>query len=100
MPKKQGRKDDHDKMQWDLLPWNEVEEIVDVLTFGAKKYSAWNWLKVPNGKSRYFAAAMRHLMAYWKGELKDPESGISHIAHAQCCLLFLAYKENEVTDVK
>jgi hypothetical protein len=32
---------------------------------------------------------MRHLHAFNDGEDKDPESGLSHLAHASCCLMFL-----------
>jgi hypothetical protein len=32
---------------------------------------------------------MRHLNAYQKGELKDPETGLSHLAHASCGLMML-----------
>lgn len=89
-----GRKFDSEKLRWDLLPWKETEEVVDVLTFGAQKYEDWNWTFVDDWKNRYFAAAMRHLTSYFNGELKDPESDRSHLAHALCCILFLLYKEN------
>jgi hypothetical protein len=32
---------------------------------------------------------MRHIMAFNDGEDKDPESGLSHLAHAACCIMFL-----------
>jgi len=86
-----GRKDDKTKDRWDLLPYEEVEKIVKVLTFDAKKYADNNWLKVLNPESRYFAALQRHLVAWKKGEKIDPESGFSHLAHAGCCLLFLSH---------
>lgn len=92
--KEKGLKFDQAKDRWDLLPYVEVEEIVKVLTFGAQKYAAWNFSKVDDWKNRYFAALMRHLTAYWAGETIDPESGLSHLSHAGCCLLFLMYKEN------
>ena len=38
-----GLKLDFDKLRWDLLPIECVEEIVRVLTFGAKKYDDNNW---------------------------------------------------------
>ena len=88
-----GKKYDSDKARWDLLPFKEVGEIVDILTFGASKYGANNWQKV-EPKSRYFAAAMRHLTAWFLGEKLDKESGLSHLAHAGCCILFLMYKDN------
>jgi len=32
---------------------------------------------------------LRHLTAWWAGEDLDPESGLHHLAHAACCLMFL-----------
>lgn len=85
----QGRKDDFDKLRYDLLPDGPIQEIVEVLTFGAKKYAPDNWRKVEDGHSRYYAALQRHLAAWRMGERNDPESGLTHLAHAACCLLFL-----------
>lgn len=90
-----GQKFDTGKLRWDLLMWPEVESIVEVLTYGAAKYAPENWRKVEQWQDRYFAAAMRHLVAYRGGEQTDPESGKPHLAHAACSLLFLMAKENE-----
>jgi hypothetical protein len=90
-----GIKYDEGKLRWDLLPLNEVEDIVKVLTHGAKKYAPNNWRKVEDPRSRYYAAAMRHLASWRRGELVDPESGIPHLAHAGCNLLFLSFFDNE-----
>jgi len=90
---------DAGKSRWDLLPIQEVEEIVKALTFGAGKYSDNNWQTVENGKERYFAAMMRHIVAYRGGEVLDPESGLSHLAHAGCCMLFLSYIERHETKI-
>ena len=90
-----GVKYDHGKVRWDLFPPGPLEEIGKVLTFGATKYDDDNWKKVDGWKRRYFAASMRHLWAYWKGEGKDPETGLSHLAHAMCCIIFLLGKEME-----
>lgn len=84
-----GDKYDAKKPMWDLLPTKAVSAIVDVLTFGAEKYAPDNWRQVPNGKRRYLAAAYRHIVAWHQGEKNDPESGLPHLAHAACCLLFL-----------
>lgn len=89
-----GRKFDQDKPRWELLPYKEVGEIVDIFTFGAKKYEDNNWKHVKPLKERYFGALMRHLVAWKEGEKKDPESGRSHLAHAGCCLLFLMWGDN------
>ena len=90
-----GRKDDKAKPRWDLLPVGPVREVVDVLTLGAEKYADNNWQIVPNSRCRYYAAALRHLTAWWEGERHDPETGKSHLAHAACCLLFLLWFDKE-----
>ena len=82
-----GMKFDSGKLDYTLVPWDGLEEIVKVLEFGAKKYARDNWRKVES--QRYAAAAFRHLVAYNKGEQADDETGLSHLAHAGCCLLFL-----------
>lgn len=84
----EGKKFDQGKAPWDLLPFDAVEQIVRVLEFGADKYGAYNWSKGMD-HSRLFAAAMRHLTAHWRGENTDPETGLSHLSHAGCCILFL-----------
>ena len=89
---------DGDKPMWDLLPYREVGQIVDVLTYGASKYAPRSWHKVDNPCDRYFAALMRHMVAWEAGELLDPESGLPHLAHAGCCLLFLMHFDNEQPD--
>jgi hypothetical protein len=86
-----GEKLDTGKTRWSLLPWKETEQLVRVLDFGAKKYSVDNWQQVPNARERYFDAALRHLVAWKSGEELDPESGLPHLAHAGCCVLFLLW---------
>ncbi len=89
-----GRKFDTSKPRWSLLPFKELSQVVEVLTLGSKKYSDDNWKYVDNSRDRYFSACMRHLTSWWNGEIKDKESGQSHLAHAICCLLFLLWFEN------
>jgi hypothetical protein len=93
-----GTKYDHGKPMYDLIPPDALEEFVNVLTFGAKKYAPDNWRLVPEGRRRYFAAAQRHLWQFKRGETTDPESGLHHLAHAVTCLMFILEKEmlNEV----
>ena len=87
--KTKGRKFDGGKLEYGLLPPYALEETVKVLTFGAQKYERDNWQKVPDSKRRYFDALQRHVWAWKSGEQFDPESGIHHLAHAMCCLMFL-----------
>jgi hypothetical protein len=84
-----GRKFDGGKLEYGLLPPLALEETVKVLTFGAQKYERDNWQKVPDAKRRYFDALQRHVWSWKQGEQIDPESGIHHLAHAMCCLMFL-----------
>ena len=89
-PEKGGIKHDGDKTQWHLLPHEAVEGAVRVLMHGAKKYSAFNWAKgMPY--TRVLDATQRHLNAIYQGEDKDPESGLDHVDHAICELVFLKY---------
>jgi hypothetical protein len=39
--------------------------------------------------SRPESAGYRHLTAWSMGENTDPETGLSHLAHAACNMLFL-----------
>jgi hypothetical protein len=85
----EGRKDDHQKAPWDLLPWGAVQAVVEVLEHGRREYDADNWRFVKGPRRRYFAAACRHLVAWRRGEKLDPKSGLPHLAHAACDILFL-----------
>lgn len=88
-PKEIGRKFDSNKLEYGLLPPLALKETVKVLTFGAQKYERDNWQRVPDSKRRYFDALQRHLWAWKQGEQIDQESGLPHLAHAMCCLMFL-----------
>ena len=90
-----GRKDDTGKNRLDLIEPEFIESVGKVLTFGVNKYEPNNWQNVDDGKDRYYAAALRHLMAYRKGEEKDPESGLSHLEHVACNIMFLLHFERE-----
>jgi hypothetical protein len=79
---------DQDKLPLHLLSTEAMNQTAAVLAFGAEKYAAHNWRK-GFAWSRPLAAAMRHITAFNAGEDKDPESGLSHLAHAACCIMFL-----------
>ena len=82
-------KHDAEKDRWDLLPYDSVREVVKVLTYGAKKYEDRNW-ESGFKYSRIYGALQRHITAWFQdGEDNDPETGLSHLAHAGCCILFL-----------
>lgn len=86
-----GSKYDSGKPRFSLLPLEVVNEVVDVLEFGATKYAVDNWQKVTEPKQRYYDAALRHIFAWFGGEKLDPETGKHHLAHGICCLAFLLW---------
>jgi hypothetical protein len=61
----------------------------EVLKFGADKYADNLWRK-GMAWSRVYGALLRHLYAFWGGEMLDPETGKPHMYHATCCIMFLS----------
>jgi hypothetical protein len=90
----QAKKNDDGKPRVDLVPFDAIEAAGEVLAFGAKKYGTWNWTQGTGLAWHSLArAALSHLGKWAMGENVDPESGLSHLAHALCCLLFLVTYE-------
>jgi len=83
-----AKKYDAGKAPMSLLPYAALEMIAQVLDFGAQKYGTHNWLGGMSW-SRLADAALRHVNAWVWGEKLDKESGLPHLAHAACCILFL-----------
>jgi hypothetical protein len=95
-------KKDQGKVMMGLLPPLAERRIAEVFTFGAKKYSSWNWQQGFK-YSRLMDSLKRHLNAYEMGEDLDFDpacegcqkgdclmhSGKSHLANAGCCLMML-----------
>lgn len=92
-----GYKADHDKPDLSLLSSIAILKIGQVLQVGKKKYTAHNW-RAGMAWSRCLSAALRHIFAYIGGEDKDPETGLSHLSHAACCLTFLLEYEETHRD--
>jgi hypothetical protein len=83
-----GYKADEGKPSFTLLPFDALGCIMKVLTFGAIKYAPRNWEKGMNW-TRPWDACIRHLEAWMRREDGDPETGMSHLWHAGCMILFL-----------
>jgi hypothetical protein len=85
---KQGIKLDTGKPALDLIDPHFLEEVGQVLTFGARKYEPDNWRRgMFIGKA--LAGVLRHVVAILRGEHRDPETGLQHAAHATCGLMFV-----------
>ena len=87
-----GVKYDGEKPKWSLIPKGVLAQVVEVLTYGSKKYTPDNWMYVE--KSRYYDALLRHVDAFHNGEKVDPESGKHHLAHALCCLMYMLWHDD------
>lgn len=74
--------------RYDLIPPHALDELARVYGYGASKYDDRNWEKGYDwGLS--LAALHRHVKAFEKGEVVDPESGRRHLLHAAFHLLTL-----------
>lgn len=85
----QGLKTDAGKPRWDLIPPFALQDVAAVLEFGARKYAPDNWRKVEGARWRYLRAGIGHTFAVLRGERLDSESGLPHLAHAICSLMFV-----------
>lgn len=85
-----GLKYDAGKPMMSLVDPDAMEGLAKVLTFGASKYDKNNWR---NGivYSRIIDAAERHLAEVKRGNDTDAESGLGHIDHVMCNIMFLSY---------
>ena len=90
-----GTKADAGKPRWSLLPASTIAQVVAVLEAGAAKYAPDNWKHVKSPETRYYDAMMRHVDAWRRGERNDSETGLPHLAHAACCILFLLWFDGE-----
>lgn len=92
----EGVKHDKGKPPLSIIPLEALQLEAKVFAFGAAKYGKSNYKK-GMAWSRVIDAALRHIFAYANGENLDPESGMSHLGHARCCLAMLAfYEANQV----
>lgn len=84
----QTYKADNGKTRLDLVSPTFIEAVGKIRTFGVSKYGdSDSWAKVE--PQRYMAALLRHINAYRMGEETDKESGMPHLWHAACNLMFL-----------
>jgi len=87
--KQRGQKFDNEKIAYELVPVGSIEGLAKILTYGAVKYTPNNWRNV-RPINRYYGALLRHVEAVRKGEWLDQESGMPHLHHALCNVVFLS----------
>lgn len=71
---------------------NTCQSLVEIRT------GAHNW-RGGISYSRLIGAALRHLFAFMRGEDLDKESGLSHLLHLSCCIMFLYWMTVHRTDL-
>lgn len=96
------RKDDAQKLRFDLICPAFEAELAEILTHGAEKYSDDNWkLADPaEARPRYYAALRRHMNLWWAGEVNDKESGKPHLASMAFCIMALRWFERKAMQPK
>lgn len=74
-----------------------MHNAAPVLDFGASKYAKYNYC---GGMlySRVMKSYLRHKIALLEGTSTDAESGLQHIQHAACNMLFAMTYELTLTD--
>jgi len=77
------------KVPLHLVPPSAIIYMAMGFADGARKYGAYNWRSTSIAASVYYAAALRHLQAWWDGEQVASDSKLPHLAHALACLALI-----------
>ncbi len=70
---------------------NGWDHMVKVLEYGAEKYERNNWRK-PGDKCKIIDSLLRHLKCMARDEYTDADSGLPHIGHVLCNVMFYTYQ--------
>lgn len=92
-------KQDLGKLRYDLMPFDALDSVAEVLTYGINKYPKpeenWRVNSTEDDIKRYKAALLRHYSKMAQGESLDFESGLPHIAHIATNSLFIIALEKK-----
>lgn len=77
------------KPELSFIDLDSMMDTADVFSFGAKKYSRDNWKK-GQSLTQVLDSMMRHIAGLQRGEFFDPESGLPHIGHIGCNMIFVS----------
>lgn len=74
-----------------------LDLMAQVLSYGADKYPSVDNFQGHQEKipEMYLSAALRHIEARCRGEIKDPESGKDHLGHALVSLGFVVWWDSQ-----
>ena len=83
-------KSDKGKPRPSLIYYSFIKELCKVREHGIAKYgNKEDWRETENYQERYLEAIFRHIFLYAEGEKNEDESGLNHLAHAACDIMFL-----------
>ena len=72
-----------------LVPPSAKHYLAEALADGAAKYGPYNWRGEAVSASIYYAAAQRHMDAWWDGEDLSQDAKVHHLAHAMANMAIL-----------
>lgn len=85
-----AKKFDSGKPKMHLIRPEFTEGLAKALTYGAEKYSEYNYLEGGGlDYSRLYSSLLRHLNSFWRGIDIDEESGLLHLECAASNLMML-----------
>lgn len=87
----QTLKQDTDKRNWSVFPFEETEEVLKVFEYGSIKYGRPFSYRAGISSSRLWSEALRHMIQMQKkGHFSyDEESGRMHAAHVAANMLMM-----------
>ena len=78
------------KVPLHLVPPSATHFTALAFKDGAAKYGPYNWREKGVSASVYYAAAKRHMDAWWDGEDVSPDALVHHLGHVMaCCAIVL-----------
>lgn len=90
---------DKGKLRYDLMPFDALDAVAEVLTYGIKKYPKpeenWRVNSTLEDIPRYKAARLRHISLAAQGQVFDEESGLPHEWHISTNSLFIIALEKK-----
>ena len=82
------------RLPLDLVPPIAMQHLAAAFKDGGAKYGPFNWREQQVSSTVYYAAAMRHLFAWFDGEDFADDSGVHHLAHAMACMAIVLDAES------
>src|SRR5436853_840577 len=75
------------KPRFDLIPFEFLESVAEVLTRGAARYGPYNW---KHGEKDFFLDAWSHAFVHLQ-KFKEGDPSEDHLAHLACNTAFMIW---------